>query len=333
MLIAACTPTVQRAQHIPLQYAGPHFDAAAHHFYSFDGTALGLSAWEPANGEEPWAVIIGLHGMNDYGEANFYLAGPWFAERGVATYAYDARGMGRSPDRGVWGGERLMTEDLRTAIRVARRDHPNATIAVVGESMGAATAMVALGSPQGLNADRVVLVAPAVWGWSTMPNAYAFTLWTTAHVFPWQPVQPPRGVVRHIAPSDNVEMLRHIGRDPNMLFTTRIDALYGLVNLMEDAANAAPRMRGDVAFLYGAHDQVVPRPSAISAARRLPAGVRTGLYPDGYHLMLRDLHREVVYADILAFLRDPHAPFPSGVQPLLPPARRMAEAGAAQANH
>lgn len=324
MLLSACVPTVQHAQRIPLHYDGPRFDAAAHRFYSFDGAPLGLSAWTPPDGQEPWAVIIGLHGMNDYGEANFYLAGPWFAERGVALYAYDARGQGRSPDRGVWGGERLMTEDLRAAVRVARRQYPNATIAIVGESMGAATAMVAVGSKDPPQADRVVLVAPAVWGWSSLPDAYAMTLWTSAHMFPWQPVRPPRGVVRHISPSDNVEMLRHIGHDPNMLFTTRIDALYGLVGLMEDASQAAPRLSGDVAFLYGAHDQVVPRASALAAARKLPATVRTGLYPDGYHLMLRDLHRDVVYEDILSFLRDPRAPFPSGVQPLVP--RAVAQA-------
>ena len=54
------------------------------------------------------AVIIALHGMNDYANT-YYLAGPWFAERGVALYAYDARGFGRSPNRGLWPGERLMT--------------------------------------------------------------------------------------------------------------------------------------------------------------------------------------------------------------------------------
>jgi alpha-beta hydrolase superfamily lysophospholipase len=68
---------------------------------------------------------VALHGMNDYGEA-FYLAGPYWAKQGVATYAFAARGQGRSPRRGVWGGQKLMPEDARTAIGVARRTHPNA---------------------------------------------------------------------------------------------------------------------------------------------------------------------------------------------------------------
>lgn len=317
MFMAACVPTVQHAASPLTTFQGPRFDVQTQRFTSFDGTELGLSAWLPANGEEPWAVIIGLHGMNDYGNA-FFPAGPWFAEHGVAVYAYDARGFGRSPRRGVWGGERLMTEDLRTAVAVARRLHSNATLAVVGDSMGAATTIAAFGSDNPPNADRVVLVAPAVWGWSTMPESYALTLWIGAHTFPWRPVTPPRSVTRRIVASDNTEMLRRIGRDPNMIWRTRIDAIYGLVRLMEEASRRSANLNGNVAFLYGAHDQIIPRASAIRAARRLPPTARTAVYANGWHMLLRDRQAEVVYQDILAFLRDPNAPFPSQAPPLLP---------------
>lgn len=268
-------------------------------------------------------MIIGLHGMNDYART-FEEAGPWFAARGVATYAYDARGQGRSPNRGIWGGERLMTEDVRTAVRTARALYPHATIAVVGESMGAASAIAAFGSDDPPPADRLILVAPAVWGWSTLPDAYAFTLWTSAHLMPGRPVTPPRVVTRHITPSDNIEMLRRIGRDPNMLFQTRIDAVYGLVNLMQRACDRSANVRGPTLFMYGAHDMVIPRASALAAARRLPSTARTALYANGYHMMLRDLEAEVVFADIMAFLRDPNAPLPSGAPPLVPPAQTLA---------
>ena len=328
MLLAACVPTIQHPGRGARDFQGPHFDVAAHKFHSFDGAQLGLSAWLPPAGQEPWAVVVALHGMNDYGEA-FFPAGPWFAERGVAVYAYDARGFGRSPNRGVWGGERLMIEDARTAIAVARRMYPHATLAVIGDSMGSAEALVTFGARDAPQVDRLILVAPAVWGWSTMPTAYSLTLWTTAHMFPWRPVTAPRGVVRRIVASDNNEMLRRIGRDPNMLFATRIDALYGLVSLMEDASQSAANVRGDIAFLYGAHDQIIPRASAIKAAERLPATARTAVYPDGYHMLLRDLHAEVVYGDILSYLRDPNAPFPSGAPPLRP-APRARNVAAAQ---
>lgn len=317
MLLVACVPTVQRAQSQLDAFTGPRFDVVNERFYSFDGAALGLSAWLPPEGQTPSSVIIALHGMNDYAGA-FYLAGPWFAQHGVAFYAYDARGFGRSPDRGVWGGEELMSEDVRTAVRVARQLYPDAKIAVMGDSMGSAEAMATFGAPNAPHVDRVILVSPAVWGWSTMPTAYAMTLWIGAHTFPWRAVQPPRGVVRHVTASDNQAALLQAGRDPHMIWTTRIDAVYGLVGLMEDASERAPNLQGDVLFLYGAHDQIIPRASALATARKLPRNVRTAYYPNGYHWLLRDLQAPVVYQDILTYLDDPSAPFPSQAPPLLP---------------
>lgn len=314
-LLCACLPTQQQIGSPIDGFAGPRFEVEAERFISFDGAPLGLSTWAPA--EEPWAVLIGLHGMNDYA-GTFYYSGPWFAERGVATYAYDARGFGRSPRRGVWGGERLMVEDVRAAVAVARRRHPNAIIAVIGDSMGAATTIAAVGSELPPDTDRVILVAPAVWGWSTLPDAYALTLWVGAHTFPWRAVTAPRNVARRITASDNREALLRAGRDPNMIWETRIDAVYGLVNLMQRAADRSANLNGDVLLLYGAHDQIIPRHSAIAAAQRLPPSARTAYYENGYHWLLRDLQAPVVYEDILAFLRDPDAPLPSGAPPLLP---------------
>jgi acylglycerol lipase len=327
MLLAACVPTVQRANGQLDGFTGPRFNVAAERFVSFDGAELGLTAWLPPEGQQPRAVIIALHGMNDYANT-YYLAGPWFAERGVAVYAYDARGFGRSPRRGVWGGERLMTEDLRTAVAVARRDHPGLPITVMGDSMGAATAMATFGDEGAPEVDRLVLVAPAVWGWSTMPNQYAMALWVGAHTFPWRAVQPPRGMVRRITASDNRDALLQAGRAPHMIWQTRIDAVYGLVGLMESAADKSGNLHGDVLFLYGANDQIIPRNSAIAAARRLPSTARTAYYENGWHWLLRDNQREVVYADILSFIEDARAPLPSQAPALLTPVQAHA-----QANH
>jgi acylglycerol lipase len=312
-LIAACTPSVQRAQVPDLGFTGPRFEEQ--HFVSFDGARLGLSRWTPVEAP-PHTVIIALHGMNDYAQA-FYLAGPWWAERGIATYAYDARGFGRSPERGVWGGEDLILEDLRVAVKLARQTYPDARIAVVGESMGAATILAALGTDTPLQADRVILIAPAVWGWSNLPLHYKVSLWLTAHTpVSLRPVNPPRAVVRKITASDNVEMLRKLGRDPNMLFATRLDAVYGLVRMMEKAFHAAKRVPPETLMLYGTRDQIIPRPSVERTVMRLPDNVRTIEYPDGYHMLTRDLQAERVWADIEAFMANPDAPLPSQLGPI-----------------
>ncbi len=315
-----CAPRVQAGMTPPaVEAQGPRFLEDG--FISFDGARLGLSAWMPS--AEPWAVIVALHGMNDYGEA-FYLAGPHWAAHGVATYAYDARGFGRSPGRGLWPGQDLMEADLRAAIAAARARHPGAVVAVVGDSMGAAAALTAFGSPDPPAADRLVLAAPAVWGWSALPVAYAATLWAGARLAPGVRLTPPRNL--DITPSDNIAMLRKISRDPLMVFGTRIDALYGLVSLMEEGAARAGQVRAPTAFLYGAKDEIIPRAAVRRVLGRLPPNVRTALYPDGYHMLLRDLEAQTVWDDVLSFLRDPAAPFPSGAPPLTAPALQSPQA-------
>jgi alpha-beta hydrolase superfamily lysophospholipase len=65
-------------------------------------------------------------------------------------------------------------------------------------------------------------------------------------------------------------------------------------------------------LLYGANDQVIPPVGVERAAKRLPAFVRTAYYAKGYHMLLNDLQGQVVWQDILTFIRDPGAKLPSG---------------------
>lgn len=310
---AACAPLSQRPLTPGPPFAGPHLEPAA--LISFDGARLPMTTY-PAEGGEPWAVIVGLHGMNDYAEA-FTLAGPFWARAGVTTYAYDQRGFGRAPDRGVWGGEALMDEDLRTVCALVRARHPRAIVAVVGESMGGAVAITAFASDRPPDADRLVLLSPAVWGWGDQPLPNAVALWMGAHIAPGHSLEPPPFVTRRIRASDNIEILRRMSRDRNLIFRTRIDAIYGLVSLMQDAQDVIGRVRVPALYAYGAHDQIIPKAAAERAAAKLRARSRTAFYADGWHLLNRDLKRERVLEDTLAFLREPTARLPSGA-PAIP---------------
>ena len=311
---ASCAPVVQVAGKPGAGFTGPRLEDDR--FVSFDGARLAMTVW-PAAGE-PDVVIVALHGMNDYAEA-FTLAAPVWAADGITTYAIDQRGFGRSPRRGVWPGQRLMTEDLRTLVRVVRARHPKAVLAVVGESMGGAVAISAFASDRPPEADRLVLLAPAVWGWSAQPLVYRSTLWLGAHLVPGRILTPPRWVVRKIRASDNIEHLRRMGRDPNMIFETRVDALYGLVGLMQRGLVSVGSIRRPppVLYCYGANDEIIPKAPSFFAARQLKPGDRSAYYPDGWHMLTRDLQRDVVIRDVAAFIRDPKAPLPSGVGPIL----------------
>ena len=314
-LLGACAPLAQSAGAPGPDFAGPVLGADA--FVAQDGTRLGLTVWPADGGVEPWAVIIGLHGMNDYAEA-FTLAAPVWAAAGVTTYAYDQRGFGRSPHRGIWGGTELMMEDLRTACRLVRERHPRAVLAVVGESMGGSVAIAAFGSDRPPAADRLVLSAPAVWGWDAQPLLYKSSLWLGAHTFPAYAGNPPKLFTRKIVASDNIEHIRRMRRDKNLLFRTRIDAVYGLVGLMQRAATGVEAIKRPppVFYAYGMHDTIIKEAPTLVAVRQLRPGDRSAHYKRGYHMLTRDLQGPVVSRDMLSFIRDPEAPFPSGAPPI-----------------
>jgi alpha-beta hydrolase superfamily lysophospholipase len=177
-----------------------------------------------------------------------------------------------------------------------------------------------------------ILSAPAMWGRQVMNPFYRFTLWLGYNTVPGMEVEPPRGL--KIMPSDNIDMLRALAKDPLVIKQTRIDALKGLVDLMSNAEAALPSLPSDVPLLvlFGRHEQVLPDKVVQETLKRIegaPAETRprVALYNDGYHMLLRDLQAEVVWRDIVAWMRSPMvAALPSGAEQHYP-APRPAYAG------
>ena len=316
-LSACATPHIQPAMTPPPGFVGPHVEARA--LIMSDGASLPLMRWAP-QGQEPWAVIVALHGMNDHA-SSFRLAGPWWAEQGIETWAYDQRGFGKAPGRGVWAGQKRMTDDLREAVAMARARHPHAVIAVVGESMGGSVAAAAFGSDDPPAADRVVLLSPGVWGWSAQGPLNTAAINLAARLAGGVALEPPDFITRDIhASSNTLELVRNT-RDPLSILATRFDTIYGLVDLMQTASTSLGRIRGDALLMYGAHDEIVKRGemrAALQAAQRQGGTLQTAWYPNSWHLLDRDLDAQIVYRDVTAWLRDPRAALPSGAPPVLP---------------
>ncbi|MEK7244913.1 MAG: alpha/beta fold hydrolase, partial [Pseudomonadota bacterium] len=203
LLLAGCAPIV--APPGP-PIATPHL--RDYFFHAADGTALPYRVWMPDDAT-PKAVIVALHGFNDYG--NFFaLAGEYLRARGIASYAYDQRGFGATAKAGLWPGAAAMKDDLRAFARLARARHPGTPLYFLGESMGGAVILAAAAEAP-LEADGAILSAPAVWGRIAMPWYQRLALWLGAHTTPWAKVTG-RGL--GITPSDNIEMLLALGRDP-----------------------------------------------------------------------------------------------------------------------
>ena len=139
-----------------------------------DGAVLPLRRWMPDR--PPRAVILALHGFNDYSRA-FERPGEYWTKMRIATYAYDQRGFGEAPRRGIWAGHETMAADAAAALDLVRARHPGVPAYVLGESMGGAIAMIAAPT---LQADGLVLVAPALRGRRQLGPLASAALWLTA---------------------------------------------------------------------------------------------------------------------------------------------------------
>jgi acylglycerol lipase len=310
---------------------------AEHELVTADGAHLPLRVWLPKGDIK--AVILALHGFNDYSNA-FTEPATSLARRGIATYAYDQRGFGEAPLHGRWVGRWQLAEDLATASRLVRARHPGVPLYLLGESMGGAVVTVAMsgetGTPRPV-ADGVILVAPAVWARQTMGLVERSALWAAVRLMPGVTVTG-RGIV-HVRPSDNTEMLRAFAKDPLVIKATRVDTIYGLVDLMDAALASGPRLDVPLLYLYGERDQIVPRRPTEQMIAHLPAAARSGqrvaLYANGYHMLLRDLGAAVVVGDIAAWVAERLAPLPSGADKYAAAAfgaAMVARAGAAAAD-
>jgi alpha-beta hydrolase superfamily lysophospholipase len=274
-----------------------------------DGFVLPARVWTPPSGTGTDGIILALHGFTDSRDA-WELPAPVFAASGYLVVAPDQRGFGATADRGIWAGETTLVDDAAELAARLRARFPGHRLVVMGESMGGAVTMcLAARAPEA--ADAFILCSPAVWGRAEMPAGLRGALWAADLVAPgWR--LTGQEVPLEIAACDNRDALIRLAHNPLTLRSVSVDMLRGLVDLMDAAQHAAGRLPAHTLILNGRRDMVVPLHATATAWAKLPQDVRRGLYLNGYHLLLRDLDRALVEADILAWLEDPAAWLPSG---------------------
>jgi alpha-beta hydrolase superfamily lysophospholipase len=203
------------------------------------------------------------------------------------------------------------TGDLSNFVSVVRRIHPGVPVYLLGESMGGAVTIVAMSGSKPPVVEGVILVAPAVWGRGTMPWYQRWLLALTSHTLPWMELT---GKGLDVVPSDNREMLRLLGHDPLVIKSTRVDALYGLTDLMDEALARAGKIAPPTLILYGENDQVIPKEPTLEMLEKMPPGTRKAFYKNGYHMLLRDLRGDMPLADIAAWIEDHNSHLPFGTE-------------------
>jgi alpha-beta hydrolase superfamily lysophospholipase len=275
-----------------------------------DGYRLPLRHWGPV--DKPRAVILALHGFNEYGNA-FDDPARFWAPLGIATYAYDQRGFGATARRGIWPGTGTLTADAATALALLRARYPGVPLYLLGESMGGAVAILTATTPGHPPIAGLILSSPATWGRQTMSALPRAMLWLSRLLIPGMTFT---GRDLGVQASDNIAMLMALGRDPLYIRATRVDTIDGVVDLMGRASDAITAIGAPTLALLAEHEQVLAPESVERLLRRLPRrpDVVVASYSRGWHWLLRDLGRRAPQRDIADWVLHPGPELPSGAE-------------------
>jgi acylglycerol lipase len=260
-----------------------------------DGLKILVRSWRPT--AAPKAVLVICHGVNSH-SGQYLWAGERFMERGLAVYALDLRGRGRSD------GERFYIEsvgeyvaDLAMTIRLAKQRHPGLPVYLLGHSAGGVVSCTYTLDNQ---AELAGLICESFAFQVYAPDVALAVVKGVSHLLPHVPVL-------HLKNED-------FSRDPAVVAALNADPL--TPNETQPGATVAALVRADerldrefpqitlpVLIMHGTADKAT-RPSgsqrffdtAGSADKTLK------LYEGHFHDLLADIGKEQVVADMWSWI-------------------------------
>ena len=266
-------------------------------FDGFGGVRIVYDVWTPET--PPRAVVVLSHGLGEYARRYDHVA-QRFAEAGLATYALDHRGHGRS------GGKRVLvrdiseyTADFDTLVKIATREHPGLKCIVLGHSMGGGI-VFAYGVERPDNYDMMVLSGPAVAAQDQVSPLLAFAAKVLGSVLPGVPAQE----LDVDAISRDPAVVAAYKEDP-LVYHGKVPAGVGraLLHVGETMPQRAPALTAPLLVVHGSDDRLIP----VAGSRRLvecvgSTDVVLKVYPGLYHEVFNEPEREQVIGDVVSWI-------------------------------
>lgn len=291
-----------------------------------DRVPVVVHRWLPDT--EVRGIVNLAHGLSEHA-ARYAPLATALNELGVAVYAEDHRGHGRTAPSGAQlgvveeGAWRSVVDDLHRVTRHARAAHPGVRLVLLGHSMGSFLAQqYAFTFPDDL--DGLVLSGSNAVDRSRASAGAALAHLEMRRVGPNRPSYPIHSVTlggynRRFEPvrtradwlTRDLEQVERYLADPwcGMVPSARLFAelFSGLLTIADPRRVREVRSSLPVYLFSGADDPVggtagVDRLLARYARAGL-TDVQHRLYPGGRHEMLNEINRDEVVADLVRWLR------------------------------
>jgi len=245
----------------------------------------------------PRAVIVLVHGFNAHSGYMIWAA-EQFAARGLAAYALDLRGRGRSD------GERFFinsfseyTGDVDQLVAIAKAAHPGLPVYVLGHSAGGVVASTYVFEHQDTLAGLVCESFALDVG---VPDAAALLI---------------KGI-SHLAPHLHIFTLKNeiFSRDPAVVAAMNADPLIAnesqpaetsaeLIKAAERLKSNMPKYRVAILIIHGTADKATRYQGSEYFYEHAGSTDKTlKLYEGHYHDLLNDVGKEDVMADVQNWL-------------------------------
>jgi hypothetical protein len=175
--------------------------------------------------------------------------------------------------------------------------------------MGGAVVLIAAGKTPGLAADQLILKAPAVWGAQSMPLLQRLSLSMMNLIAPDMSFTGRGLSSLGIRPSDDIEVLRDISRDPFVIKAARISSLAGVTELMGLAQTQTQLPPQRTLLLYGLRDKIIPLQPVCDWLTNLNGAVSVThqtdaiVYKEGWHMLTRQLNAQETLEDIAHWIQ------------------------------
>jgi alpha-beta hydrolase superfamily lysophospholipase len=268
------------------------------HFDGVGGVRIVYDVWEPDDGDCRGVVVL-CHGYAEHARRYDHVA-QRLGESGLAVYALDLRGHGRS------GGKRVFlrdiseyTDDFHTLVGIAASEYPELKRVVLGHSMGGGV-VFAYGVEHPDDYAAMVLSGPAVAAQDGVSPVMVVVAKTLGRILPGLGVEqlPADAVSRDpavVAAYENDPLVYH-GKLPAGIAR----ALMGVGETMplRAAALTAPLL-----VVHGEADKLIP----VQGSRHLMECVGSDdahlkVYPGLYHEVFNEPERAAVLDDVASWI-------------------------------
>jgi len=259
------------------------------------GLKIFVRSWQPQS--KPRAVVVICHGVNSHG-GQYVWAAEQLADSGLAVYALDLRGRGKSD------GERFYVEnvadyvsDVASIVKVAKSRNPELPVFLLGHSAGGVVSCIYALEHQaelaGLICESFAYEVPA-------PGFALAAIKGLSHVAPRLPVLKLKN--------------EDFSRDPQAVQALNADPL--TANEVQPAKTVAALVRADerlrkefglitlpVFILHGTVDKATKPSGSKFFYNSVGSKDKTlKLYEGHFHDLLNDVGKEAVMTDIKVWI-------------------------------